>query len=54
MGISNDYDIEICLAPSGNYQKWLSIEVLKICFHENSTGLLKKEKKNSKHQKIRF
>lgn len=43
MGISNYYDIEICLAPSGTYQKKkksLSIEVLKIYSHENSTGLL--------------
>ena len=32
MGISNDDDVEICLASSGNYQKWLSIDMLKNLF----------------------
>lgn len=33
-------------------KKWLSIEVLQICSHENSTGLLwKRKKKKSEHQK---
>ena len=52
MGISNDDDVEICLASSGNYQKWLSIDMLKKLFSRKFywPTIKKKERKEKKRK----
>lgn len=52
MGISNYYDVEICSAPSGNYQKNVSpLKCLKSVLMRILLACYEKGKKKSKHQK---